>query len=206
MKALKRSVLGGLLFPLLLLLAATSALAQSARIQVEVLVFAYSTPEDAAALAADDADPRYAGMLLGSGSADYSMLPPESLKLGGAFTALARHARTRSLVHVGWQQPQGSERSVRLRGTKTVSGSNAERGLLASELPELDGDISLRFGRAVEAHVDVLLRQTAASGAQQRFRLNTKRIATANGEVHYLDHPAIGVILSVTTLEEAGAP
>lgn len=204
MKALNRCVLSLLLFTLVLL-ASSAALAQSARIQVEVLVFAYNTPEDSTALSADDADPRYAGMLLGSGGTDYSMLPAESLKLGGAFTALARHARTRALVHIGWQQALGAERSVRLRGARTVSGSDAARGMLASDLPELDGDISLRFGRAVEAHVDVLLRQTASSGAQKRFRLNAKRIATANGEVHYLDHPAIGVIFSVTTLEEAGA-
>jgi len=182
------------------------ASAQSARIQVEVLVFAYNTPEDSAALSGVDSDPRYAGMLLGPGGTDYSLLPAESLKLGGAFTALARHARTRSLVHLGWQQDLGSERSVRLRGTRTVSGSDAARGLLASELPELDGDITLKFGRAVEAHVDVLLRETASSGAQKRFRLNTKRIATANGEVHYLDHPAVGVILAITTLEGGGEP
>jgi len=181
---------------------ATPLFAQSARIQVEVLVFAYNTPEDGAALSADDPDPRYNGMLLGEAGGDYSKLPASSLKLGGAFTALARHARTRALVHIGWQQPVGSERGVRLRGTRSISGSDPERGLLASQEPEIDGDISLKFGRAVEAHVDLLLREVSSGGQQRRFRLNTRRIMTSNGEVHYLDHPAVGVIVSVTELSE----
>lgn len=200
MKALIRSIFCVVLASLALSVS-MGACAQAARIQVEVLVFAYNTPEDSAGMAGDDADPRYGGMLLGSGGTDYSALPPESLKLGGAYTALARHARTRSLVHFGWQQDVGSERSVRVRGKGTISGSDAARGLLASEMPELDGDITLKFGRAVEAHVDLLLRQVSASGVQQRFRLNTRRVMSSNGEVHYLDHPAVGVILSITQLE-----
>ena len=202
MKALSRSIFSVVLAALALSVS-MGASAQSARIQVEVLVFAYNTPEDSAALAADDADPRYSGMLLGSGGESFSLLPESSLKLSGAFSALARHARTRALVHIGWQQDVGQERSVRLRGERTVSGSNAAQGLLASQLPELDGDIALKFGRAVEAHVDVLLREVSSTGAQQRYRLNTRRVMTANGEVHYLDHPAVGVILSVTSLEGA---
>ncbi len=183
----------------------TPVLAQSARIQVEVLVFAYNAAESGSALSADDADPRYNGMLLGEGGGDYSALPVSSLKLGGAFTALARHARTRALVHIGWQQPLGSERSVRLRGSKTISAADPARGLLASQEPEVDGDISLKFGRAVEAHVDLLLREVSSDGQLRRYRLNTRRIMTSNGEVHYLDHPAVGVIVSVTELADPAA-
>ncbi len=177
------------------------ALAQSGRIQVEVLVFAYNNPETGSALAPGDAEPNYSGMLLGDGGSLYSQLPPESLKLGGANGALARHARTRALLHVGWQQDAGSTRAVRLRGRESVRSSDPERGTLATELPELDGDISLRFGRGVEAHVDALLRVATRDAAgrpagEQRFRLNTRRIMNY-GELHYLDHPALGVIVRV---------
>ena len=186
---------------LFLLFAALPALAQSGRIQVEVLVFAYASPETGSALAPGDADPGYSGMLLGDGGALYSALPREALKLGGANDALARHARTRALVHVGWQQDAGSTRAVRLRGRESIRSSDPERGTLATELPELDGDISLRFGRGVEAHVDALLRVATRDSAgrpsgEQRFRLNSKRIMNY-GELHYLDHPALGVIVRV---------
>jgi HAMP domain-containing protein len=181
------------------------ALAQTGRIQVEVLVFAYNNPESGSALAPGDAEPNFTGMLLGEGGALYSALPPEALKLGGAYGALARHARTRALVHIGWQQDAGSTRPVRLRGRESIRSSDPERGALATELPELDGDLSLRFGRGVEAHVDALLRVATRDSAgrvagEQRFRLNSKRIMNY-GELHYLDHPALGVIVRVDPVE-----
>jgi hypothetical protein len=170
-------------------------------------VFAYSNPETGSALAPGDSEPNYSGMLLGEGGSLYSQLPPESLKLGGANGALARHARTRALVHIGWQQEAGSTRAVRLRGRESIRSSDPERGALATELPELDGDISLRFGRGVEAHVDALLRVATRDGAggvsgEQRFRLNSKRIMNY-GELHYLDHPALGVIVRVDQVDAA---
>lgn len=192
-------------FVALVLFLALPAFAQSGRIQVEVLVFAYNNPETGSALAPSDAEPVYTGMLLGEGGSLYSALPPEALKLGGANSALARHARTRALLHMGWQQDAGSIRAVRLRGSNSVRGSNATTGALATELPELDGDLELRFGRGVEAHVDVLLRVPTRDSAgrpsgEQRFRLNSKRIMNY-GELHYLDHPALGVIVRVDPVQ-----
>ncbi|MBK8068066.1 MAG: hypothetical protein IPK27_10680 [Rhodanobacteraceae bacterium] len=179
-------------------LATFPALAQ--RIQVEVIVFAYANPDAGSALSADDPDPMFEGMLLGAEGDAYQLLPDSALRLNGANDALARHARTRSLVHLGWQQDVGATREIRLRGRETVKVSDAAAATSA-ENPELDGDISLRFGRGVEAHVDTLLRVQARDSAgrptsQQRFRLNSKRILNY-GELHYLDHPALGVILRV---------
>lgn len=190
---------------LLAALAALPALAQSGRIQVEVLVFAYNNPETGSALSPSDAEPTYTGMLLGEGGSVYSALPAEALKLGGANGALARHARTRALVHIGWQQEAGMTRAVRLRGGASIRGSNPESGALATELPELDGDISLRFGRGVEVHADALLRVATHDSAgrpsgEQRFRLNSKRIMNY-GELHYLDHPALGIIVRVDPVQ-----
>jgi hypothetical protein len=194
---------------LLLALAGTlPAYAQSGRIQVEVLVFAYVNPDAGAAMAASDDDPIYSGMLLGEGGSIYSALPREALKLGGANDALARHARTRALLHVGWQQDAGSTRAVRLRGGATINASNPARGALATANPELDGDLSLRFGRGIEVHVDALLRvatqdRAGRPGGETRYRLNSKRIMNY-GELHYLDHPALGVIVRVDQIESAG--
>ncbi|MGE4070831.1 MAG: CsiV family protein [Lysobacterales bacterium] len=187
---------------------ATTASAQSGRIQIEVLVFAYNNPDSGSALSPADADPDYSGMLLGEGGAVYSVLPREALKLGGAYDALARNARTRALLHVGWQQDAGSTRPVRLRGRAEVSSSDPERGALATTNPELDGDLRLRFGRGVEVHVDALLRvesrKAGRANGEQRFRLNSKRIVNY-GELHYIDHPAFGIIVRVDRVDDAGA-
>ena len=197
-----------LLLLVLALFAAGSACAQSNRIQIEVLAFAYNNPDSGSALSPADPDPVYSGMLLGEGGAVYSALPREALKLGGAYDALARNARTRALLHVGWQQDAGSTRPVRLRGRAEVRSSDPERGVLATANPELDGDLRLRFGRGVEVHVDALLRVESRKGGratgEQRFRLNSKRIVNY-GELHYIDHPALGIIVRVDRVEDAAA-
>jgi len=191
-----------LLLFLALLLLSLPALAQ--RIQVEVIVFAYANPDAGAALSADDPDPLFEGMLLGAEGDAYQLLPASALRLSGANDALARHARTRSLVHIGWQQDAGATREIRLRGTRTVKVNDPAHAASA-ENPELDGDISLRFGRGVEVHLDALLRLETRDSAgrpagQQRFRLNSKRILNY-GELHYLDHPALGAIVRVDQVE-----
>lgn len=187
----------------LLLLSAWPALAQ--RIQVEVLVFAYNNPDAGAALAISDADPPYTGMLLGEGGTQYSTLPPGALRLNGANDALARHARTRALLHLGWQQDAGATHTVRLRGGRSIRNNAPDRGALATESPELDGDLNLRFGRGIEVQVDALLRiatqdRAGRPSGEQRFRINSKRVV-GYSETHYLDHPAIGVIVRVDSLE-----
>lgn len=201
-----RALVPSLLLLVLALSATTNAWAQSNRIQVEVLVFAYNNPDSGAALNAADADPVYSGMLLGEGGALYSALPREALKLGGARDALARHARTRALVHVGWRQDVGSTRAVRLRGGNTINGSDPARGALATANPELDGDLKLRFGRGVEIQIDALLRiathdRAGRTSGEQRFRVNSKRIVNY-GELHYIDHPALGVIVRIDRLDD----
>lgn len=197
-----RSPHSPLLLFLALLLLSLPAFAQ--RIQVEVIVFAYANPDAGAALSADDPDPVFEGMLLGAEGDAYQLLPDSALRLNGANDALARHARTRSLVHIGWQQDAGATREIRLRGRNTIK-LNDPAHTASAENPELDGDISLRFGRSVEVHLDALLRlQTRDSAGrpngQQRFRLNSKRILNY-GELHYLDHPALGAIVRVDQVE-----
>ena len=201
-RAACRSPRSPLLLFLALLLLSLPALAQ--RIQVEVIVFAYANPDAGAALSTDDPDPLFEGMLLGAEGDAYQLLPASALRLNGANDALARHARTRSLVHIGWQQDAGATREIRLRGKRTVKVNDPAHAASA-ENPELDGDISLRFGRGVEVHLDALLRLETRDSAgrpsgQQRFRLNSKRILNY-GELHYLDHPALGAIVRVDQVE-----
>ncbi len=201
-----------LVFTLLVaaLLACTSAAhAQSSRVRVELIVLAHNNPDAGAALSPADPDPEYIGMLLEAGSGSYARLGPEALTAGGASAALARHARTRSLLHTGFMQPTGDSRAIRLRNERTLEVSGTGSALASAARPELEGDITLRFGRGVEVHVDALLRVAAADSAGRplagkRYRLNSRRVMNY-GEWHYLDHPALGVIVRVDPVEASGS-
>ncbi|GMU42139.1 MAG: hypothetical protein IT479_04010 [Xanthomonadales bacterium] len=193
-----------LAFLLILLFSLLPTLALAQRIQVEVIVFAYANPDAGAALAPEDPDPTFEGMLLGAEGNAYLLQPTSALRLNGAADALARHARTRTLAHFGWQQDQGGERAIRLRGRASVRSGNATS---SAEHPELDGDLRLRFGRGIEVHVDALLRvaETDRAGRPagvQRFRLNSRRVL-GRGELHYLDHPALGVLVRIDPVDAA---
>jgi hypothetical protein len=196
-----------LLLPLLL--SAWPAHAQTGRVRVEVIVFAHNNPDAGAALSPADPDPEYVGMLLDVGSGAYTRLGPESLSAGGAAAALARHARTRSLLHTGFLQPAGDSRAIRLRGERSVESPASGGALAVAAQSELEGDLTLRFGRGVEVHVDALLRTAATDSAGRptagkRYRLNSRRVMNY-GEWHYLDHPALGVIVRVDPVEVSGS-
>ena len=148
-------------------------------------------------------------MLLDAGSGSYARLGPEALTAGGASAALARHARTRSLLHTGFVQPSGDSRAIRLRNERTLEIPASGGALSSAARPELEGDITLRFGRGVEVHVDALLRVAATDSAGRpiagkRYRLNSRRVMSY-GEWHYLDHPALGVIVRVDPVEVSGS-
>ena len=197
------------LLVLALLAGSGPATAQAGRVRVELIVFAHNNPDAGAALSQADPDPEYSGMLLDGGSGAYARLGPESLGAGGAAAALARHARTRTLLHAGFVQPIDDSRAIRLRGERTVDLPAAGGALAAAAQPELEGDVTLRFGRGVEVHVDALLRVagTDAAGrpaAGKRYRLNSRRVM-GYGEWHYLDHPALGVIVRVDPVEASGS-
>lgn len=193
---------------LVLLLCPSAASAQASRVRVEVIVFAYNNPDPGAALSSSDPDPEFTGMLLDVGSAPYARIGPEALTAGGAAAALARHARTRSLLHTGFLVPVGATRAIRLLGEHSVTAPASDGALGVTAQPELEGDLTLRFGRGVEVHVDALLRVAASDRAGrpkagQRYRLNSRRVVQY-GEWHYLDHPALGVIVRVDPVEVAG--
>jgi hypothetical protein len=188
---------------LLLLLLFAGSVSASDRYRVEVLVFAYNNASPDSALTDDDPDPDLSGMLMGSGGDLYSTLPLDQRQLNGANDALARHARTRALVHTAWVQ-DSSNRRVRLRGDKSVDGTDSARGVLAAQLPELDGDVVVRIGRGIEVDLNVLLR-TSTARQLHRYQLKQKRVVLA-GDVSYFDHPALGVIVRVDPETPAEAP
>lgn len=182
------------------------ALAQESSIpetvQVEVLVFAYADGG-----AGSEATPGSIGerpydlYVLGepAGTGLYQTLPASAQRLAGAAGVLGRSARSRVLLHTGWRQPARYGRRIRLQSDTRLEGPAPARGLLDGSSPELDGWIEVEAGRGLRINTDLLYGRPAGE-VVETYRLQQTRVINV-GELHYLDHPAFGVIVRVDSLD-----
>jgi len=174
---------------LLFILTAASA-AHSASYKIEMLLFlnqdgaAQSSeywPDDPGLPSTADALP-----LQGSGSP----YREAGRSLNAHRLQLKQTGRYKPLLHVAWIQP------VTRKGKK-----------LFFELPgrgsPLVGTIRMSRGRFLHADLDVLYRTWAGGGESQRsYRLKEKRRMRSD-ELHYVDHPALGVLIRATPIKAA---
>ena len=177
MNRFPRIVLGlaGLL-GVLALLANTSATAAS-EYDIEVVVFEYVVPD-----ASDEFWPPDPGLPLAAGSAAY---PAAERSLGGAVAQLRRSSEYRVLAHRAWRQPGVSQSAALPVQLQSEDGYN------------LIGSVSVWRQRYLHAELDLLLRPadgTEPVRMQQRRRMRSE-------ELHYLDHPKLGVLIYATPVE-----
>ncbi len=174
---------------LLLLLGMTSAAnAQGARwYKVEMILFTElgAVARNAEHWAEDPGQPQTLEAIpLSSGSARVQALSSSAYRLSGIWSALKRSGDYRPIRHLAWQQPGLSSRSAPL----IAVGDELD--------PEIQGTIKLSRQRFLHLDVDLVLRE-----ANQSYRMKSSRRMRTN-ELHYLDHPTIGVIAIVTPLTE----
>lgn len=208
-----------------LLLIAVAVPAQEAQwCQIEVIVFARNTlsagateywPEDPGTPSVTQAQ-----SLLDSGAGNeaYSQLSRSELSLDALYGGLvASRGHYEPLLYLGWRQPVADERQAVLVYLGTGPGS-------AGAPPQLEGTLKVSGGRYLDAELDLLLtrleqdapRAVSASneGAPRRpayrsYRMRDHR-RMRSGELHYIDHPLMGVLLLVKphalpgTMEEPG--
>lgn len=189
------------LLVLLLALGLSPAALAQGDYQVEVIVFKQweaggpdaerwplNPPPPAAAQVVSLADPNNG----------FSRLSPNQLKLHGAAQALAKSPSYEPLIHFGWRQPglgRDAAPAVQLPADAPVQGL-------------------IRVYRERYLHVEVDLRQPTGRAATQVQGGDDGATVTAgepvyvhqqsrrmrSGELHYLDHPALGVLVLVTPL------
>ena len=120
-----------------------------------------------------------------SGGTPYALLPDGALKLSGAAEALRRAPGLSPVLHLGWRQP--------------IDGRSGERPLYL-EWPPARGDarvqgvIALRLSRYLHVDVDFLRLGPPEGGPPARFQ-DSRRMRS--GELHYLDHPDMGMLIEV---------
>ena len=150
----------------------------------------------------------------------YGALPASERQLNGPARSIRRSSLYELLLHQSWQQPiDATPTPILIQGGKQFG-----------DRFELEGTLSLRRQRFLHVDADVWLTefvpvrgvpssnspsalkaefpelfQAAERGRGfapgSRFHLTEKR-RLRSGELHYLDHPALGVLLLITPLDD----
>ena len=201
-----------------LLLIAAAVPAQARWYQVEIIVFARNTPESGATefWPEDPGAPAMAQAqrLLSPGAGDeaYARLPRSELTLDGLYGGLvASRGQFEPLLHLAWLQPVTDEHQAVPVYLGTGRGSSGGP-------PALEGTLRLSAGRYLHAELDLLLTSVvegantgppsgaSASGGPgyRSYRLRDHR-RMRSGELHYIDHPLMGVLLLVKPYALPGA-
>jgi hypothetical protein len=202
---------------LLLLLIAMAAPAEARWYQVEIIVFARNArdagateywPDDPGTPSVTDAQ-RLANA---GGNAAYSRLPRSELALEGSYGGLvASRGEYEPLLHLAWRQPVSNDSRAVPVYLSTDPASSAS--------PRLEGTLKLSAGRYLHAELDLVLSrlepEQASSGAADEnspyrgpayrsYRMQQHR-RMRSGELHYIDHPLMGVLLLVRPYAPPGA-
>ncbi len=154
-----------------LLCLALPALPQSPGYTIEILVFRNGS--DAGAIDAGAARPVITGD-------DMTPVAAQSRKLGGAAARLNRNG-LRVIGQASWRQDP--------------SGWNSRRGVSTARLglTGVTGKVFFERGQYLHLGVDMVIEDGG-----RRYRLNeVRRVRT--DEIHYFDHPAVGVLAVVTS-------
>lgn len=157
-----------------------------------------------------------------AGLRPFVVLPEKFLRMNDLTRKLEKSAQYRVLVHTGWRQPL----------TKAAKGQPVHISAGASDAP-LDGNVTVSLSRYLHLQADLVLRkalatnaappaeapstttpaatsetaalQSAAPPQPMIFRMTQSRRMRST-EIHYLDHPAMGVIAQITPVKLADTP
>jgi hypothetical protein len=152
----------------------------------------------------------------------YTLLTESEHRLTAEWHALKRtHGRLDPLLHVAWSQPVSSGKRADTVFLQSFIDP-ASTPTITSTPPELEGTVKLSINRYLHVELDLLLHEKSAeplsigeslfAPAVQSYRLNSHR-RMRSGELHYIDHPRMGVLITAhphefaeTLTEEAAEP
>lgn len=208
----------------LILILLLPLVAEAAWYQIEIIVFsrAPKVTEQPEYWPEDPGRPELEGARqLGQvGAADpYARLPKSDLKLDGAYWSLRGAAGLKPLAHLAWRQPVSSQG----RTPPVYLGSGADAGA-----PELEGTLEVSVSRFLHVNLDLLLRRNTPAGPSRSpawvgaddsglpqypvnspddylYRMQAHR-RMRSGELHYIDHPLMGVLLRIDRYRGSGEP
>lgn len=161
----------------------------------------------------------------------FERLPTTELVLATAKSILDQSGDYEIVEHVAWRQPgldENAARAVRIHGGADYHRSTAAAALPGQgyespdfygetsgpvTLEQLDGTVKITLSQYLHVYTDLVLRkpvvtQTVTAGAEAQpinalyqFPIAQHRRMRSK-ELHYLDHPLLGILVQITPIEE----
>ena len=132
--------------------------------------------------------------------ADWQALPDSARKLTAVAEALRRSSNYRPLAHLHWRQALMEPAVAQSIDIASLSGARGDR-----TVPRVEGSLRLSVARYLHMETDLRLvegeRYVSQDGQTAVYRLHQSR-RMRSGELHYIDHPRIGVLALVTPSTE----
>ena len=191
--------------------------AQAEEYQVEVIVFRHAATQAAGAWPTPDSLPDFAtarrladaateaegAPTSGAEPAPFTQLPATAFRLAGAEKLLAGSPAYEVIAHEAWQQPDdagvavyvGDSAQARASDSATAVDDTAVEPAAAAARPRAEGSLRLQVAQQdmrVQSDFVVMAGDTPV---RVRATRNLK-----SGELHYLDHEVLGVLLQITAL------
>lgn len=167
---------------------------------------------------------------------DYQILSELDKDLSSVFAILNNSSRYKVIMHLVWRQPMHTRdlaRPLHIHGGTDFSrqfptrfedistpSDNAmpDEVQLQRPLEQIDGTVKLFIGRYLHVHTDLLYRQPGVlreedvenglveeSNILIAYRVRNYR-KMRSAELHYLDHPLLGILVQITPLEQNSEP
>ncbi len=161
----------------------------------------------------------------------FRALPLSETNLAEEISSLVQSKRYEVIKHLIWQQPgfgHASARSVHIHGGKDFKDQFPERLNIAWNLYEndqlvrrptqlgleqVDGTVKVVLGRYLHVYTDLIFREPIMGEIEQSdgqvrhttyladYRIRTHRRMRSQ-ELHYLDHPLLGILVEITPISE----
>lgn len=121
---------------------------------------------------------------LGKSQTDFHAVGAQELTLGGVASRLDQSGNYRVIRHLSWIQPGLSEKSAR--------PVNISVG-------DVEGTLTLVLGRYLHLRSDLVYRTQVNGRAVAAKVAGSRRMKSR--ELHYIDHPLLGILVEVTPVE-----
>lgn len=151
----------------------------------------------------------------------FKTLPQDKYTLNAEVEKIKKSPSRRVLLHTAWRQPGMSwEEALNVHLTRTIpavsdssTGANDEviQEGLSAESGELEAYIKVILSRYLHVDADIVFRTRPQTGPfdfyiteseePEVFRLNQLRRRIRSTELHYLDHPVLGMLIIMHPVE-----
>ncbi|HEB94902.1 MAG TPA: hypothetical protein ENI96_00555 [Sedimenticola thiotaurini] len=185
---------------IVLLLLSISGMAAETRsppvYDIELLIFAQGEGDASEQWPVDPGTPPTDGT---TAMEQLDLLDRKAWRLTAEGYALSRSGgRYRPLLHLAWRQP--------VLGRKQASWIHlTSDDRIADGYPVLEGNVRISVARYLHLDLDLLLRDSLGGDADfQAYRFTAHR-RMRSGELHYIDHPRLGVLIRIDKAPEGQA-